>query len=474
MRINNNKQNFTSLSVLSKPLEAFYNKNAVIPTLAIESGVTILRSIEANKKGGKYEATERFIEQGVSAVVWLWGVQALKKFGDFLGSKILKLKDLNFDVGSDELRNPFLNNNISKKQMFYKSANILFSTALATIFIGFILPYLNRILTKKLTKNKTKKNIDNSLINTSNQFSFREFQKKTDKKNIAFTSLVDKTILLAHTLENNSTARLLITDIGVIAGRCHNAKTKSHKIENLFRDISSIYFYLFSSQHIVKILNKITSNADINPKALNEVVAMLNDKLKNGSISPQEFLNQALGNISKSDLAKLDELFKNKQTVTLEEFEKVFFGFEHKANLMSKLQSSSKNKILTKLQAKDVLSNGWSCEPVFLRKTLNKATDGASDDKFKFVSRKNLEKIRYSIDNFITQAGEYAKKKNVSINKELIEKVANKNIKKSFIFNTFATGVSIIALGIVIPVIQYKIRKKLTNKDDFPGDVYYK
>ena len=117
-----NNQNFKSLSALSKPLGALYNSNATIPTLLIETGVTLGRAHEANKRGGKKEATERLVEQGVSAVIWIWGVQALKKIGDLFGEKILGFKNLNFDVGRDNLRNPVVNNNISKKVFSYKAA----------------------------------------------------------------------------------------------------------------------------------------------------------------------------------------------------------------------------------------------------------------------------------------------------------------------------------------------------------------
>ena len=153
MRINNYEQNFKNLSALKKPLGAFYNANATIPTLIIETGVTTGRAFEANKRGGKKEATERLVEQGISAIVWIYGVQALKNIGEFFGKNILKIDDLNFDVGFDALRNPIKNNNISKKTMGFKAGNILLSTALATYFIGFILPKINHKISSKFNKN---------------------------------------------------------------------------------------------------------------------------------------------------------------------------------------------------------------------------------------------------------------------------------------------------------------------------------
>ena len=101
MRINKseNKLNFKSLSMFSKPLGMFYNTNATIPTLIIESGVTAGRTHEASKKGGKIEASERLVEQGTSAVIWIYGVQMLQKLGEAIGKKCLKTNDFNFDIG---------------------------------------------------------------------------------------------------------------------------------------------------------------------------------------------------------------------------------------------------------------------------------------------------------------------------------------------------------------------------------------
>ena len=140
MRINNhnNKQNFKALSPIAKPLGQFYNANATIPTLIIETGVTLGRANEANKRGGMPEAVDRLVEQGISAVVWIYGVNILKNIGNFIGKNFLGIKDLNFDIGFDELRNPL--KYIDKKAVAFKAGNILASTAIATYFIGAILP----------------------------------------------------------------------------------------------------------------------------------------------------------------------------------------------------------------------------------------------------------------------------------------------------------------------------------------------
>ena len=174
MRINKNqnKLHFKSLSMLSRPLGMFYNPNATIPTFIIESGVTSGRAYSANKKGGKIEASERLVEQGTSAVVWIWGVQMLQKLGEAIGKKVLKRDDFNFDIGFDYLRNPL--ENLNKTALKFKAVNLLLSTALATLFIGFGLPKINHYITKKIMK-KDKERQKETNIKT---ISFEEFKNK--------------------------------------------------------------------------------------------------------------------------------------------------------------------------------------------------------------------------------------------------------------------------------------------------------
>ena len=460
MRINNSKNNinFKNLSMLSKPLGMFYNSNATIPTLIIESGVTLGRTYEANKTSGKLEASERFVEQGTSAVIWLWGVQMLQKLGETIGKRILKRDNFNFDIGFDYLRNPL--ENLDKIALNFKAANILLSTAIATIFIGFGLPKINHFITKnKLKKNREKQKQDISKIPTIN-----EFKNKT--KNISFTSGLYN---FANVLENNSTARLLMTDTGVVGGRFLNARSKSERIENPFRDISSIYFYLFSTGHTVKLLNKLSSNTDIDPKVLTATVEMLTENLKKSNLTDSyNFIGKTLGRANLSDLRKVDELFKDKKTITLDEFKQVFSKFSDKADLMAKLQPELSGKqILSKIQAHDIVKSGWISNPEFLHSVYNKATEGAYKEKNRYVSAKKVEAIRKSIDNFILQLQREAQKKNCTIDSTFVEKIAKNNMRKNFAFYAIGTAVSIFALGFLIPKIQYMIRRKITNSNEF-------
>jgi len=464
MRINNHtdKQNFKSLSALARPLGQFYNANATIPTLAIETGVTLGRANQANKRGGMPEAVDRLVEQGVSAVVWIYGVNVLKNIGNFFGKNVLKIGNLNFDIGFDELRNPVKNNKLSKKAVGFKAGNILVSTALATYFLGAILPKINNKILKSTLKKENEKNKKQQEIKTLNTPTFDDFKNKTSNKNIAFTSLLDKAVVASHILENNSSARLFITDTGVIAGRFHNAKNKYRKIEGLFRDISSIYFYLLASTHVVGLLNKLTKNTNIDPKLIEKTVKMLQEKIQS------EDFNNAIKKIDKDNLDELDKLFDKKTTISVDEFIKKFPHLKDKALKMVKLQPIFEgNGVLTKMQARDVLSTSWASNPEFLKEAFAFATDGASDDKMRYVSRKKLELMRKSIDNFIQQISDTSSKDKAQITKEFIEKIANSTIRKNFAFNIIGTAISIYALGTLIPKIQYAITKKMTNENKF-------
>lgn len=466
MRINKqeNNQNFKALSQVAKPLGQFYNANATIPTLVIETGVTLGRAHEAKKRGGTPEAIDRLVEQGISAIVWIYGVKFLKNIGDFLGKKFLNIKDLNFDIGFDELRNP--TKYIDKKALGFKASNILVSTAIATYFIGSILPKMNNaILDKILKKNKKEEETEKTTLKPT---SFDDFKNKTKKSNPSFTSLFSGVVNGAHILENNSAARLLITDTGVIAGRFHNAPNKYRKIEGLFRDIASIYFYLLATSHIVFGLNKISKNTDINPKTLEKTLGMLSQKIKeNPDMKIEDFLSQATQKPNDISKTALDELFKGKKVISVDDFIKTFPELSKKAKDMASIQYiENGNGVLSYQQALDTLSNSWTSNPEFLKETLKYATGKEIDSKTCFVSSKDLNKIRKSIDNFIENLSAPLKQHG-KLDFDFIENYANKTLKKSFGFNIAGTAISMYALGILIPKIQYAITRKLTNENKF-------
>ena len=466
----NNNFNFKSNDPFSKPLGQFYDKNATLPTLLIESGVTLGRTYEANKALGKKAAVERFVEQGASAIIWVYGVQFLQKTVETLARPFLKGADLNFDVGFDALRNPIKNNKIDPKIANFKTLNMIATTAFATYFIGFILPKINyKISSHFSNKNDSKEKKEIPLKAPS----FEEFQKNTNKnkkkENLSFKSKLDT---FAHILENNSTARLFITDLGVVSGRFKNARNKKEKIGGLFRDISSIYFYLRATKDIVKVLNKspFSKSTNIDPKAQEAVLGLIEEKIKNGA-TKEDIIKNLSQELDIVDKKNIDLIFANQKngTIKTEDFINYYAHLKDKALDMAKLQPIFEGSgVLSKQEAYDVLNPSWVAEPRFLKETMAKITKGKSDDKRRYVSKDFLEKQRKSLSDFSDKIVEFLKKENIE-EKDLSSKLqsfAKKNTRNNFINYAIATILSSFALGIIIPKVQYFIMEKFAQKEN--------
>ena len=95
-----------------------------------------------------------------------------------------------------------------------------------------------------------------------------DYKNKIKKNNVSFKSISN----FANLLENNSTARLFITDTGVILGRYKNGRNKYEKIEGLFRDIASIYFYLRATNDFVKGTSKLFNIETIKNEQLQNLI----------------------------------------------------------------------------------------------------------------------------------------------------------------------------------------------------------
>ena len=137
---------------------------------------------------------------------------------------------------------------------------------------------------------------------------------------------------------------------------------------------------------------------------------------------------------------------------------------------MSRLQPILNNKlVLSKQQAESILSSGYINDPEFMHEVYNAATKGKYNMKNKFVSAKFLERTRDSVGSFIKQLDKKLQKQGGNLTEDLIKKTANGNIIKNFAFYSIGTIISTFTLAILIPKVQYFIRKKLTNDTEFVG-----
>ena len=290
--------NSTISSGLGKVITAFTKKEALLPVVALEATVVGGRTIQAKKRGGRDESRERLIEELSGSVVWLWGVQFFNFIGNKIMSSILKLKDINVDVGKDIVRDPFKNymNNLGKTRpeissgalAACKAAKVLMSVVAANLVIGMAVPKFNHMLTNKKRSEEEKgwfklspEQQSEVKCDTSRFKQFMEKQNNAEKSaNPSFTSAMSGINVFTNFIENTSTGKLLSCDIGVMGGRTINARRKEERREILIRDGGSIYFYMWAAPHIGKLMNLAESGGKysnrLNPNAAN----LLNQELE--------------------------------------------------------------------------------------------------------------------------------------------------------------------------------------------------
>lgn len=487
----------------TKALSTLMNPDKILPVAMIEVACTGGRTYNGYKRGGKVEGRERLREETTGAVFWLFGVKVLNKIGDFIGNKI-GIKNLDVDLGKDELRAPFLNNvkEGANKTIAFKFAKVASSAAIATFFLGFVLPKINQKITE-LSRNKEEKPFIQSASDVSNSNrsvdthgklngqsiiplgaaaslypSMDSFMQSTREQNVSFkgaSTVADFLSTAAYNLENKTAWRLMSTDVGMIAGRVANSRNKFEGFEFLFRDTTSIYFYLFATQHVMSLLNKATGNTPIHPDSLEVFKNHLTNSMGDKKYSVEEFkknTKETPSNVS-DILAKIK--FK-KDVTSLSEFNSVTGDlYKEKALKMSQLQPKMLGEsILSKQQVVDVLSSGWNTDPEFIKKALDAGTYGAASNPKKFVTRKTVEGIRDSIDNFTQNLVKYVSDKGIKeIDAKFVQNFAKRTTNMNFAFRALGMLVSCLGIAFLIPKIQYKLTELRTGSKEFPGTKSY-
>lgn len=464
------------------------NPDALLPVILLETAVTSGRAYQAyqrdkrNNLGKPIETQERLFEDISSAIVWLGGVWALNKVGDFFGKNLFGIKNTNFDVGKDNVRTPFENllkdnPSFSKtKYSVFKFGKIISSVIAATILVGFIIPKVKRKLSQKDSEQSPTQPPNNFLENFA-----KETNPKKSHKNTSFGFNLSCTELLnisAHNIENHPIYRLLATDTGIITGRNINAKDNDERIEISFRDMSSVYFYLFSTKHIVGAFNKLETYKNIAKLNVNTALTLSNyliSKLNSEKLPAEEFKNLALGF---TDEKLLSEIPMKNEVTTLAEFKRLTpHEYHKKAEFLSGMQpeKADTGRILTLEQVKDALSKGWLSEEKFLDEVFTKAfEDSKGNDilrsKYSYIPQSKIKDLRNRITGYVEDLVEYAKQNSSGeITEELIKKLNRKNLFKNGLYSSIGFAISALFLSTIIPKLQYAITKHRTGKDTFPG-----
>ena len=135
---------------------------------------------------------------------------------------------------------------------------------------------------------------------------------------------------------------------------------------------------------------------------------------------------------------------------------------------MAKLQPERLGEaVITKQQIIDSINKAEINDPKFLDKVFSEFTNGASKDKFRYVPNSKLYGLKSEMESYVETVCKSAK--DGKINKELLNKVKNKNVMYSGLNLLAGFVVAATFLSTLIPKFQYWYTKKTTGIDAFPG-----
>ena len=508
--------------------------------IALEAFVETGRTYQAYQRGGFDEGRERITEEFTGAVFWLGGVKAFNAINDKIGQFILKLKTTNFDLGKDKARDTIKNFihterdtvkglQFTEKQIAsFKALKLIASILMANAMIGFVVPKINQAITRYYHRNDIPKlsQDDINRLNGCNEngsqtvpvvprVSMDKFRENSASgKNVSFKGGADKLMSLAFNLEHNTTWQLLSTDVGTASGRAISARNNDERREILFRDLTSIYFYMFNMPLLNSFLNRVEQNGRetrIEPMNAHYTGDLMKQLVREngGSISTDKFAQEMFGN--KPEFRLPDSIraeFKD-GAMNFEEFKQKIVSvpeantpelaarYTDIARQMSELQPKiAGDAKITLEQAERVFKGGYLNNPEFMKNLyeLEFGTDAPAFKNFfrrlsgkeeisgspnflnpyKFISSEAFESVDSDVKFFAEQIIEKAKKSGKEITEEFIDKAVKSNSRYNALNWGAGFVVSALFLSTIIPKLQYWMTKKITGTDEFPGTEEYR
>lgn len=528
---------------------------AILPVVLLEATVTGGRTYQAYQRDGFVEARERVTEESLGAVFWLFGASMFGRLFDKIGQKFLKIPKTMPDVGRDIVRTPFDNYIQSLAKIFnmspqkaeaikknlarYSVGKTAASIITACLFIGYVVPKLNQAITKHLFgKMQNNAKNDNASDNNQSKLTLKDARSILFAKDVSINAVenfkaqkaienkdnkqsgsvpsfkagADSLLRIVQNFEENDVWKLMGTDVGTVSGRTLNARNKDERVEIMFRDISSIYFYCFSMPAIVAFMNKKDVfgglNTKLNPMSAAQVHNYLVEEMaKKGidNMSAKRFKEFALGNDSydidlykkvfpdieekpaKSYLFGLIKKKPNKEyrIISLSDLENIVDShyvdktkaakIKEAARKMSGLQPQKGGvNIITESQLEDVLRGGIVRKPEFMKDALNEILKDKHDaspltNKYRYISTSKIEEYRTQIIDYVKAIVQDAEKNKTNVSWESMKKMNKRNLNKNGLFMILAMGVSSLFLSTIIPKVQYYITYLRTGKNSFPG-----
>ena len=494
--VNNLKKQFQPRNIVSAMAS-----DGFLPVIALEAFVEAGRTYQAYRRGGFDEARERITEEFSGAVFWLGGVTGLNWLFEKLGQKVLQLPKKTVDIAKDDVRNPLVNflkgekrtnknaSEITQKLMArFKFTKVIASVLIANAFIGFVLPKINQAITRSYHR-KDKQNQNN---NPQNDFvkrpEFSDFVNgNEDNKEVSFSGRGLDLLALANNFENKRNWKLLSVDAGTCSGRVYSARNNDERVEIAFRDLSSIYFYMFNMANMNKWLNQLEqgkgNSTRLDPSSAQFATEYMSNYLdtKSGQkVSVDEFAKEFLG--AREGLPEvIKSKFNGKNIINLADFKvalKDLYSADKVAELeaiadkMSELQPQLKGEsILTIGQAKDIINGGHINNPEFLKEFYKNAFGSEKFmDKYKYVAQDSLDSLKSDLTKYVESIVKKAKEANVQeITSEALKKASRNNFRMNAINWGAGFAISAAFLSTFIPKLQYLITKKRTGQDGFPG-----
>lgn len=528
---------------------------AMLPAVLLEACVTTGRTYQAYKRDGFVEARERVTEESLAAIFWLFGAIMFGKLFSKIGEKFMNIPKNMPDVGKDNVRAPFKNyvrklsailklpegeaETVAKRLSQFAVGKTIASVVTACAFIGIVVPKINQAITRhlygKMQKNdpehkkapdplKEKLTLKDARsifsakdvsINAVENFKARKDfgVNKAKGAKPSFKASVDSLLRFVHNLETNDVYKLLSTDTGIVTGRTGNARNNDERVEILFRDVTSSFFYCLSMPLIVAFMNEKDTfkglNTKLNPMSAMHVHNELLENMKTAKLNPDtqidinKFKKFALGGEYDEQLA--EKLLGKKPEPTVKKY---FFGLftktkeperriikledfitkvdehvpaEKRASIKELAEKTSRlmqpakegQRLLTESQVEDILRGGAVRQPEFMSKIINKMFATETDktpltNPYKFISQSTLEEKRKQILDYVEAIVKDAEKQGY-VNGESMLKMNKRNMSKNGLFMALGMGISAAFLSTIIPKLQYYITYLRTGKNEFPG-----
>jgi len=470
-------------------LSSLDSSSSLLPLVVKDGANTAGRTIMAKETGGEHESREKFIEEAGTALLWLGGIPLSRKIFD---KTIFKAAGLNPDISikkiitkgsqqlsGEELKKLSPNASIAltteqlvKKYKHLHTAKFLVSTLVPFALLTAVLPKLNQKLSRKIILNRAEKekelknNSDNLRKKSAKLTDFTDknansesdnlkklkknfFENTKNPINFAGTNKINKTVgfsgvetiigkagkgLLGAVAgaEVNPVDNMFLLDLGISGNRVAFVPRNNQERAEYALKEGGILFFCFLAQNMIKkgfnaLSNRFKVPVDLDFKTLSS------EGFKNS-------MNEIHKSPTKENLSQLTQFTHGKVGEKLEENAFEFINKNHKNNKFLTLQTAKELDII-------------------------KTTKSGELNPAKYIEIKDIEKLSEDIGKFTTAMLDSGLKPEKFINK-------TKKLKTGFLAANLA--ICTVALGYVLPKIQYVFREKVYGSKEFPGIKEYK